>query len=182
VNSQYFITNGICMDKKPPKVATIAGDAVVDQAIATLVLAFGTDPIARWMYDDPHQYLLHISRLFRALGASSFEAGAAERTEDGLGFAIWLPPGVHGDDTALEVVIGESIVTEKQAEVAAVFERTEDYRPTEPHLVFVAHRGRSFASEQRVWCGTTAAPPSPMRPGASPRISVVIEPAKYFSL
>ena len=43
------------MDMKPPGVATIAGDAEVDQAIATLVLAFGTDPVARWMCDDPHR-------------------------------------------------------------------------------------------------------------------------------
>jgi len=121
------------MDMKPPSVATIAGDAEVDHAIATLVLAFATDPVARWMYDDPHQYLRHIPRLFRALGASSFEAGAAERSNDGLGVAIWLPPGVHGDDGPLEAVIAESIVGEKQAEVAAVFERTEHYRPTEPH-------------------------------------------------
>jgi hypothetical protein len=39
-------------------VAEIA-DAEVDHAIATLVLAFDTDPVARWMYEDPHQYLLH---------------------------------------------------------------------------------------------------------------------------
>ena len=121
------------MDMKPPSVATIAGDAEVDHAIATLVLAFATDPVARWMYDDPHQYLRHIPRLFRALGASSFEAGAAERSNDGLGVAIWLPPGVHGDDGPLEAVLAESIVGEKQAEVAAVFERTEHYRPTELH-------------------------------------------------
>jgi hypothetical protein len=38
----------------------------VDRAIANLVLAFGTDPVARWMYDDPHDHLLHIPRLFRA--------------------------------------------------------------------------------------------------------------------
>jgi GNAT superfamily N-acetyltransferase len=31
------------------------------------------------------------------------------------------------------MVIAESIVEEKQAEVAAVFVRTEDYRPAEPH-------------------------------------------------
>ena len=43
------------MDIKPLKVATIAGDAVGDQAIATLALAFGTDPVARWMCDDPHR-------------------------------------------------------------------------------------------------------------------------------
>jgi len=121
------------MDMKPPRVATIVGDAEADHAIATLVLAFGTDPVARWMYDDPRQYLLHIPRLFRALGTSSFEAGAAQRTDDGLGVALWLPPGVHGDDEPLEAVIAESMVGEKQAEVAAVFERTEHYRPTGPH-------------------------------------------------
>jgi GNAT superfamily N-acetyltransferase len=121
------------MDMTPPGVATIAGDAEVDHAIATLVLAFVTDPVARWMYGVPDRYLLHIPRLFRALGKPSFEGGAAQRTDDGLGVALWLPPGVHGDDGLLEVVIAESIVEEKQAEVAAVFERTEHYRPAEPH-------------------------------------------------
>jgi GNAT superfamily N-acetyltransferase len=121
------------MDMTHPGVATIGGDAEVDDAIATLVLAFVTDPVARWMYGDPHHYLVHIPRLFRALGKSSFEEGAAQRTNDGLGVALWLPPGVHGDDGPLEVVIAESIVHERQAEVAAVFERTEHYRPAEPH-------------------------------------------------
>jgi hypothetical protein len=37
------------MDTKPQRVGTIAGDTEVDHAIATLVLAFGTDPVARWM-------------------------------------------------------------------------------------------------------------------------------------
>jgi len=121
------------VDMKPPRVATIAGDAEVDLAIATLVLAFGTDPAARWVYDEPHQYLLHIPRLFRALGTSAFATGAAQRTDDGLGVGLWLPPGVRGDDEPLEAVIAESITEGKQAEVAAVFERTEQFRPTEPH-------------------------------------------------
>ena len=121
------------MDMKAASVATIAGDAEVDHAVATLVPAFATDPVARWMYDDPHQYLLHIPELFRALGASSFKAAAAQRTADGFGVALWLPPGVHGDDGPLEAIISESVVGEKQAEVAAVFERTEHYRPAEPH-------------------------------------------------
>jgi GNAT superfamily N-acetyltransferase len=121
------------MDMKPPSVATIAGDTAIDQAIATLVLTFSADPVARWMYDGPHQYLSHIPRLFRALGTNSFDAGAAQHTNDGFGVALWLPPGVHGDNAPLEAVIAGSIVGEKQAEVAAVFERTEHYRPTEPH-------------------------------------------------
>jgi len=121
------------MDIKPSGVTAIAGDAEVDHAIATLVLAFGADPVARWMYEDPHQYLLHIPRLLRALGTSSFDAGTAHRTNNGLGVALWLPPGVHGDDGPLEAVIADSMVEKKQAEVATVFERTEHYRPAEPH-------------------------------------------------
>ena len=76
---------------------------------------------------------LHIPRLFRALGKNSFEGGAAQRTNDGLGVALWLSPGVHGDDGPLEAVIAGSIAEEKQAEVAALYEQTEHYRPTEPH-------------------------------------------------
>ena len=121
------------MGVKSLEVATIIGDVQVDHAIATLVLAFTTDPVARWMYDDLHQCLLHIPRLFRALGTSSFEARAAQRTNEGIGVAIWLPPGAHSDDRPLEAVIAETIAQERQAEVTAVFERTEDYRPTEPH-------------------------------------------------
>jgi GNAT superfamily N-acetyltransferase len=50
-----------------------------------------------------------------------------------LGSRSGLPPGVHSDDGTLEAVVAGSIVGEKQVEVAAVFERTEHYRPTEPH-------------------------------------------------
>jgi len=121
------------MDTKLACVTTIAGADEVDQAIATLVLAFGTDPVARWMYRDPHYYLRHIPGLFRALGTSSFEAGAAQRTSDGLGVALWLPPGVQGNHERVEAVVTESVAQEMQADVSAVFERTEQYRPSEPH-------------------------------------------------
>src|SRR5215813_12018450 len=121
------------MDIKPSRVASIAGDAEINHAIGTLVLAFATDPVARWMYHEPDQYLVHIPPLFRALGTSSFEAGAAQRSSDGLGVALWPPPGVAGDDGRLEAIIAESIVKEKQADVGAMFEKTERYRPTEPH-------------------------------------------------
>ena len=166
------------MDMTPLGVATVGSDAEVDHAIATLVLAFVTDPVARWMYDDPHRYLLHIPRLFRALGKNSFEGGAAQRTNDGLGVALWLSPGVHGDDAPLEAVIAGSIAEKKQAEVAALFEQTEHYRPTEPHwyLSLIGNRGRSFASEQGLWCGAAGTPPSAMRSGTPLGISLVLEP------
>jgi hypothetical protein len=167
---------------KPASVAPMAGAAEVDHAIATLVLAFGTHPVARWMYDDPHKYLLHLLLLFRTLGTASFEAEATQRTSDGVGVAFWLPPGVHGDDKALEAAIAESINGEKQAEVGSAFEQTGHYRPTEPHWYPFADRRRVFASEQGVRCGSTATRPSPMRPSAPPCLSLVVEPAEYLAL
>jgi hypothetical protein len=45
------------MDMNRPKVVTVTDDADVDRAIATLVLAFSADPVARWMYNQPDHYL-----------------------------------------------------------------------------------------------------------------------------
>jgi GNAT superfamily N-acetyltransferase len=112
---------------------TIAGEAEINHAIATLALAFDADPVARWMYPEPDQYLLHIPRLFGALGASSFEAKAAHRSGDGAGIALWLSPDVWGDDDVLEAIVQETIIEGKQADVGALFERTEHYRPQAPH-------------------------------------------------
>jgi ribosomal protein S18 acetylase RimI-like enzyme len=133
-------------------VETIAGEAAFDHAIARLVLAFVTDPIARWMYDQPEVFLRHLPRMFRALGMSSFEAGGAHRTKDGTGVALWLPPGVDGEAEPLEVITRDSIPQERQADVGALFERTEAFRPTEPHWylsligVETMQRGRGYGA------------------------------------
>src|SRR5262249_39133544 len=117
-----------------------------------------------------------------ALGTSSFKAGAAERTSDGLGVALWLPPGVHGEDGPLEAGDrrkhrrGEASRSRRHLRADGTL--SADRTP----LVLIPHRGRSITSEQRIWCGTSAAPPSAMRPGAPPSIPLVIEPAKCPSL
>ena len=115
------------------RTATLSGDAEINEAIATLVLAFAADPVARWMYRPRDQYLRHIPRLFRALGAGSFEAGAAHRSANRDGVAIWFPPGVHGDTALVEAVIADSVAGDLQGDVGAVFEVTEHHRPSEPH-------------------------------------------------
>ena len=115
------------------RTANLGCDAEINGAIATLVLAFAADPVARWMYRSQDQYLLHIPRLFRALGAGSFEAGAVHRSPNGAGVAIWFPPGVHGDTALVEAVIADSVARDMQGDVRAVFEMTEHHRPSEPH-------------------------------------------------
>lgn len=77
-------------------------------------------------------YLRHIPRLFRALGAGSFEAGAARRSANRAGVAIWFP-GVHGDTALVEAVIADNLAGHMPGDVVAVFEMTEHHRPSEPH-------------------------------------------------
>jgi ribosomal protein S18 acetylase RimI-like enzyme len=134
------------------RTATLSSDAEINEAIATLVLAFAADPFARWMYRAPDQYLRHIPRLFRALGADSFEARATHRSADGAGVAIWFPPGVHGDNALVEVAIADSVGRDLQGDVGAVFDMTDHYRPSEPHwylsLIGVepVHRNKGYGS------------------------------------
>ena len=53
----------------PIKIATESDEARV---IDLLVLAFGTDPGARWTWPDPHQYPIHFREFVKALGGKAF--------------------------------------------------------------------------------------------------------------
>ena len=64
------------MNTKFSDVAKIAS-AEVDHAIATLVLAFDADPVARWMYRDPQRYLTYFGRFMRAFAGKAFSTGTA---------------------------------------------------------------------------------------------------------
>ena len=54
-----------------------ARDTDAHQVIAVLVLAFIHDPVARWFYADPHQYLIHFPDLVRGFAGKAFEQGTA---------------------------------------------------------------------------------------------------------
>jgi ribosomal protein S18 acetylase RimI-like enzyme len=118
------------MDAAPTPVVTTVPAADVERAVAVIVLAFSTDPVARWGYrDDPQQYLAHFPDFVRAFGGRAFAQGTAHRVNGYAGAALWLPPGIHPDDAAL----GASLPAERPAEVDAVFEQMARYHPSEPH-------------------------------------------------
>ena len=51
--------------------------ADVERAVAVIVLAFSADPVARWAYPDPRQYLTLFPPLVRAFGGKVFAEGTA---------------------------------------------------------------------------------------------------------
>lgn len=104
-----------------------------DQAVGTVVLAFSADPIARWFYPDPHQYLLYLPSFVRAFAGKAFEHNSAYCVDGYLGVALWLPPDVHSDENALAALLQRTIQEENQPEIFAFTERMNSSHPSEPH-------------------------------------------------
>jgi ribosomal protein S18 acetylase RimI-like enzyme len=115
------------------KVENIVAPADIDRAVATLTLAFSNDPVARWVYEDAHQYLAHFPAFVRAFGGEAFAAGTAYAVADGAAVALWFPPGRHADDAALGAVLEETLTPERYEALGAVFGQMGAYHPAEPH-------------------------------------------------
>lgn len=131
------------------KTATPSEQAAITGVV---VLAFSTDPMARWSWPKPHEYLVNFPRLVKAFGESAFVHNSAYYVEGYLGAAVWLPPGIHSDADALTALTRESIASSLQSDLRAIFERMERYHPAEPHwflpllAVDPSHQGKGFGS------------------------------------
>jgi ribosomal protein S18 acetylase RimI-like enzyme len=104
-----------------------------EQSVAVIVLAFSTDPAARWSYPDPYQYLRHFPAIVRAFGGKAFAHGTGYHVSGFAGAALWIPPGIQPDEEALAAVLKESVAEERQAALFAVFEQMGRHHPREPH-------------------------------------------------
>ena len=112
------------------KSATTAEEAAV---IAVITLAFSTDPVARWAYPDPQQYLTAMPLLVKTFGGKAVAHGSAYYVEGYAGAAPWLPPDVHPNDEELSAVIENTVSKWVQDDLMAVFEQMGASHPTEPH-------------------------------------------------
>ena len=140
------------MDTTMTSTVTATTPSETEQAVAVIVLAFSTDPAARWTYPDPRQYLSHFPAIVRAFGGKAFAHGSGHHVGRFAGAALWLPPGVHPDEEALRAVFRGSVPAERQAAIFGVFEQMARYHPSAPHwylpLIGVdpAHQRRGHGS------------------------------------
>jgi ribosomal protein S18 acetylase RimI-like enzyme len=134
-----------------PSIKT-ANESDQNQVIASIVLAFSSDPAVRWAYPDPHQFFSSFPEFVRAFGGKAFEHGTAHYVEGFTGAALWLPPDVLPDEEALGSLLLRTVSEEIHDEVFAVLEQMGSYHPTEPHwylpLIGVdpAHQGKGYGS------------------------------------
>ena len=101
--------------------------------LATAVLAFGSDPLMRWIFDDPGDYLEYFGPLVDAFGGRGFDGGSVYATEHLEGVALWLPPGTGPDGEAVEELVTAAVRPSILEELAEVFGQMEGHHPKEPH-------------------------------------------------
>jgi ribosomal protein S18 acetylase RimI-like enzyme len=112
---------------------TSAAPAEREHVVSTIVLAFVRDPIARWVWRDPHGYLDHFPPFVDAFGGRAFSSGSAHRTGDGLGAALWLPPEVRPDEDTMVALIERTVDAARLPTVYELFEHMGRHHPAEPH-------------------------------------------------
>jgi ribosomal protein S18 acetylase RimI-like enzyme len=112
------------------KSATISDETA---AIDVVTLAFSADPVARWLYPNPHQYLTHMPSFIRAYGGNAFVHGSAYYLDGYAGAALWLPPDVHPDEDLLLPMIQRTVSERTQGDLFVVFEQMGAYHPQKPY-------------------------------------------------
>ena len=115
-----------------PSVYSIDGTSA-DAAFATIVLAFVSDPAARWTWPSADDYLRNMPLLARAFGEKSFGLGTAFGIDRLAGAALWLPPGASPDEDGLADLTKRTAPASIQQDLASVFEKMASFHPHEPH-------------------------------------------------
>lgn len=103
------------------------------RAIATLTLAFVSDPVVRWLYPDPHQYATQWPRFVDVFGGRAFESGTAHRVEGFAAVALWLPPGVGPDEEAMLALLKASAGDSARRDLDGVLGQMGDFHPSVEH-------------------------------------------------
>jgi ribosomal protein S18 acetylase RimI-like enzyme len=105
----------------------------MSHAVATIVAAFITDPVARFAWPSAHDHLHAMPLATREFASGSFEHGAALVSVDFHGAALWFPPGAHPNGAGLERVFRDTAEPEHLHDLLATFEQMEKSHPDEPH-------------------------------------------------
>jgi len=121
-------------------------------AVATIVLAFSSDPATRWAYPEPGAYLEHMPKLVEALAGKAFAEGTAFVVEGFRGGALWLPQGIESDREVVEKLLLESTHSKIHGDVRSILDQMEGFHIPEPHwylpLIGVEphHHGKGLGS------------------------------------
>lgn len=106
-----------------------------DQAsvIATLVSAFIADPVERWLFPQPSDYLTHFPAFVAAFGGEALARQTVWMLDDLAAVAMWIPPGAQPDGDAIVAALSDSVSADKHTDTFSVLEQMDAAHPKYPH-------------------------------------------------
>ena len=116
-----------------PVQVKLVGAADQAAAIDVVLLAFAADPVARWSWPDPQQFLRHFPHFVKAFAGRAFEQGSAYCTDGHGGAALWMAPGAAPDEQALLELLDGTTPRERRDDIFGLLEQMGRYHPEEPH-------------------------------------------------
>ncbi|VEP16285.1 Acetyltransferase (fragment) [Hyella patelloides LEGE 07179] len=105
----------------------------LENVINSLILAFCADPVIRWMYPSPQQYLENFPNFVRTFGHKALELKTVYTIDDYSGAAFWFPPHTEPESEAVGEMLQRTISQQLQEEVFTMLEKISHDRPQEPH-------------------------------------------------
>jgi GNAT superfamily N-acetyltransferase len=103
-----------------------------ESVLALLTAAFVDDPVCRYLYPDLRQYFSSFPEFLRIFAEPGLALGSTHLAQ-GLGAAIWVPPGTHADAKAVDDLIERSTNAQTRAELLLVYAEFDRACPPEPH-------------------------------------------------
>jgi GNAT superfamily N-acetyltransferase len=122
------------------------------KAVATVTLAFASDPMMRWSFPDPVRYLAVALEFIDAFGGHAVEHGTAHEIADFAAAALWLPPGIAPDSDTMGTIIAANMPADRMEAGGALFEQMDRFHPKEPHWYLPligtdpVHQGKGYGS------------------------------------
>jgi GNAT superfamily N-acetyltransferase len=111
----------------------VAVEEDLERSIATLELAFSSDPVMRWFWPDPSVYRTAFPRFADALGGRAFGCGTAHLLDNARAVALWLPPGIGADDDAIVELVLESVEPGLLSDLSAFADSVREHHPEFDH-------------------------------------------------
>jgi len=117
----------------PRQTALLVDEADSARTFDTLTLAFAADPVERWMYPEPRQYLAAFPMFLAAFAGEAFAEKTVWQAGAFSAVALWLPPGTEPDGDAIVSVLTETVAPDRHRDAFAVLEQMDKAHPTFAH-------------------------------------------------
>ena len=115
-----------------PSIVQVQNDSRA-RAIATIVSAFASDPVERWLFRDLEQYQTRFGEFVAAFAGEAFDQLTVWTLGDFHAAAVWLAPGAAVDETTIAAVLTDAVADEQHEDMFSVLEQMDRAHPTFEH-------------------------------------------------